>query len=76
MDVKFAEFLKAMTTNDYVFRKAVFYLPLVTAACTFILNWLFLDKSISSSLAVTAFVFLLYFCIGLVYQAMRRRNLH
>jgi uncharacterized membrane protein YfcA len=61
--------------NDLRFRKAVFYLPLAAACGSFVLNWLFLAHSLSESFFTSAFVFLLICFIGLVYEAVKRRNL-
>jgi hypothetical protein len=70
-----AQFFKFLTTDDRRFRKAVFYSPFVTATCSFILNWLVLDKNFSESLFASAFIFLLVCFIGLVYEVIKRKNL-
>jgi len=70
-----SQFLKFLTIDEPRFRKAVLYLPLVAAICGFVLNWLVLDKTFSESLFVSAFIFLLICFIGLIYEAIKRRNL-
>jgi hypothetical protein len=75
METKFAQFFKTIVTSDRVFLKAVFYLPLATAICTFVFNWVALGKSISSSFSVMAFVFMLWCFIGVVYVAISRKNI-
>ena len=71
---KFSQFLAFLTNNDRLFRKAVFFSPLITSILGFILSIL-RGKGLSESLFTAAFLFLLTCFIGIVYQIMSRRNL-
>ncbi len=73
-DRKAARFFEFLATNDPYFRIAVFYYPLLVAGSSFVLWWLLKGGILSQTLLFSAFMFLLTCFVGLVHQAIRRKN--
>lgn len=74
-DTKLMQFLEYLTTDDSRFRIAVLFYPLLLAIGSFILWWLLKGRNSRESLLFSAFIFLLSCFIGIVSQAVRRKNL-
>lgn len=74
-DRKLAQFLAFLATSDRRFRIPVLYYPLCSAAGGFLLWWLVKGRSLSESLLFGSSMFLLGCFVGLIDQAVRRRNL-
>jgi hypothetical protein len=70
---KLLQFIAFLTTSDFSFRVYVFYYPLFLATLSFPLWWL-RRRDVSESLLFSASMFLLACFVGLMYQALRRRN--
>jgi RHS repeat-associated protein len=68
-------YLAFLTTDDSRFRVSVLYCPLLVAAGGFLVWWLVRNRNITESLLFSASVFLLACFIGLIGQALGRRNL-
>lgn len=48
----------------------VFYQPLATVICAFVLNWLVFSKNVTSSLVAAALIGVLVCLIGLILRIM------
>jgi hypothetical protein len=74
-DRNFGQFLEFLMSNDSSFRISVLFYPLLLAIGSFILGWLLRGKSLLDSLFFSGLIFLLACFVGIIYQAVRRKNL-